>query len=52
MVVFTGQAVGAIGWGFLGDIYGRKRTLCGSATMVLVFGVASSQVMQIHFHVK
>ena len=42
-VAFMGQAIGAVGWGYLSDSYGRKITLCASAALVFLFGVASSQ---------
>ena len=38
------QGMGAIGWGFLSDVFGRKKALCGSALFVVVFGLCSSQV--------
>ena len=43
-VNFIGQGVGALGWGYLSDRYGRKVALCASALTVFVFGVVSSLV--------
>jgi len=42
-VAFLGQGIGAFGWGFMSDKYGRKATLFGIALTLSVFGIASSQ---------
>ncbi|XP_066918950.1 synaptic vesicle 2-related protein-like isoform X2 [Clytia hemisphaerica] len=42
-VVFLGQGFGSISWGFVSDMFGRKKGLYLSVCLVLFFGICSSQ---------
>lgn len=42
-VVFLGQGMGSISWGFISDMFGRKKGLYLSVCLVLFFGILSSQ---------
>ncbi|XP_057294840.1 synaptic vesicle 2-related protein-like isoform X2 [Hydractinia symbiolongicarpus] len=42
-MVFLGQGIGSYSWGFASDKFGRKKALYLSVSLVLFFGILSSQ---------
>ena len=48
-IVFFGQGVGNVGIGYLSDVFGRKKALCGSVLVVVLFGIISSQAPSYEF---
>lgn len=42
MITLTGTVIGALFWGLLGDIVGRKISFMGTVMLTAIFGLLSS----------